>query len=246
MSINFGNITYRNDMGEIVTKEEFERERQRFEKDVNEAYESKANEIISRINSSTQNDIQKLWLLYDYLTGDNMQYNLQRTTSDGRMAIDVQYEFPPYRNWKVSHSTKYPALLNNSGVCRTYSLAFEDIANKLGIPCRVVTGYTGMEHAWNIVLINGEVKHVDVAYAIMRRNFSDKRDFFLKKFDELIQHSGSRTITNSVNELTNEMIDQYKQLHPQIRVISRTDIETTPKITVINRTDTDEIKGMKR
>ena len=68
----------------------------------------------------------------------------------------------------------------------------------------------------------------------MRRNFSDKRDFFLKKFDELIQHSGSRTITNSVNELTNEMIDQYKQLHPQIRVISRTDIETTPKITVIN------------
>ncbi len=60
MNIEFGNIAYRNDSGEIVTKEEFERERQKFEKDVNEAYENKANEIISRINNSTQNDIQKL------------------------------------------------------------------------------------------------------------------------------------------------------------------------------------------
>ena len=175
-----------------------------------------------------------------------MQYKLQGTTMNGKMALDVQYEFPPYKNWKVSHSTKYPVLLNNSGVCVTYSLAIEDLANKLGIPCRVVTGQTGMKHAWNIVLINGEVKHIDVAYAIMKRKFTNKKDFFLKSFEELIKYNGSRTITNSMNDLIDEMMNQYKQLHPQIKVISRTDIRTYPEITIINRTDTDEIKGMKR
>ena len=224
MCINFGKITYRNDLGEIVTKEEFEQARQKFERDVNEAYESKANEIISRINSSTSDDEEKLWLLFDYLTGDNMRYNLPETTADGRMAIDVQYEFPPYRNWKISHGTKYPALLNNSGVCKTYSLVFEDIANKLGIPCRMVTGYTGMNHAWNIVLINGEIKHVDVAYAMMRRNFSDRRNYFLKSFHELIQQGGSRTMDNSVDELSCDMMNQYNFLHPH-----RTDGTDTKK-----------------
>lgn len=260
MDINFGNITYRNDLGEIVTKEEFEKERHEFERDVDEAYNRKANQIISKINAITSNDIQKLWLLYDYLTWDNMIYNLQGTTHNGRMASDVQYDFPPYKNWKISHSTKYPALLNNSGICKTYSLAFEDIANKLKIPCRVVTGYTGMEHAWNIVLINGEVKHIDVAYAIMRRSASDKKNFFLKSLDELIQYGGSRTLNTSIDELTNEMINQYKQLHPQIKVISRTDTEINPgitvikrsdgknepKITILNRNDNNETKRMKR
>lgn len=260
MNINFGNITYRNDLGEIVTKEEFEKERQKFIKDVNEAYETKANEIISKINATTSDDIQKLWLLYDYLTGDNMKYNLQETTSDGKMAIDVQYDFPPYKSWKISHSTKYPALLNNSGICKTYSLAFEDITNRLGVPCRIVTGYTGMEHAWNIVLINGEIKHIDVAYAIMRRNISDKRNFFLKSLDELIQYGGNRTLNTPVDELKNEMINQYKQLHPKIKVFSRTDTETNlgitvikrndveikPKITIINRNDNNEEKRSKR
>lgn len=56
------------------------------------------------------------------------------------------------------------------------------------------------------------------------------------------------------------MINQYKQLHPQIKVISRTDTEINPgiavikrndgkiepKITIINRNDNNETKGMKR
>ena len=260
MNISFGNITYRNDLGEIVTKGKFEQERQKFEKDVNEAYESKVNEIISKINDITSDDSQKLWLLFDYLTGDNMKYNLQGTTPSGRRATDVKYDFPPYRTWKIPQGTKYPAILNNSGVCSTFSLAFEDIANKLGIPCRIVTGDTGMEHEWNIVLLNGEIKHIDVAYAIMKRNFSDKENYFLKSLGELIQYGGSRRITSSLDELTTDMVNQYNLSHSKIRVISRTDIQSAPKFTVINRTDgkmkpkmtiidrtdIDEAKGRKR
>jgi len=239
MDIEFGDINYKNDKGEIVTREEFDLEWQKFMNAVNEAYESKVNEIIIKINSSTQDDTQKLWMLYDYLTSDNMEYVLEGTTPDGKMALDVKYDFSPYKNWKVSSSTKYPAILNNSGICRTYSLAFEDIANKLGIPCRVVTGNTFIEHMWNIVLINGEVKHIDIAYAIMRRKFSHKSDFFLKDFDELIKLGGSRTI-NPIKELVNDMIIQNEQLHPQIRIISRTDTGSSPIITIINRTDDED------
>lgn len=251
--MELGNTIYRNDIGNIVTKEEFEQEWQKFEKNVNEAYDLIANKIISEINFSTHNDIQKLWLLYDYLTKENMKYNIQNTVLDGKWANDVQYDFPPYKNWKISHSTKYPALLNNSGVCKTYALAFEDLANKLGIPCRVITGYTGMEHAWNIVLISGEIKHIDVSYALMRRSFTNKKDFFLKSLDELIQNSGSRTVNEYdklINDMTNPQIKVIsrsdKENKPQITIIQKSSNEIDPKITILNKKEFPEIKSIKR
>ena len=152
-----GNITCRNDNGEVVSKEEFDILWDKFQKDVDDAYNEKAEQIISRINNVASTNIEKLWMLFDYLTSENMVYNLKGTTQDGRSALDYGYSFAPHKLWKIEQRTKYPALLNNSGVCKTYSLAFEDLANRLGIPCRVVYGYTGMEHAWNVVLINNQL-----------------------------------------------------------------------------------------
>lgn len=245
-------VNYTNGFGEIVSKEVFEIERAKFENEVEFAYNKKANEILSKINNIATNDTEKLWILYDYLTADNMHYNLQETTQDGRLALDIQYDFAPYTTWKISHSTKYPALLNNAGVCKTFSLAFEDLANKLGIPCRVVTGFTGMEHAWNIVLIHNQIKHIDVAYALMFKEHINKKNYFLKNLEEL----GSRTIDLSVNELIIEMQNQYNQIHPKINVINRSDMEPKihiispfdiqPKINITNRTDAQEEKERKK
>lgn len=248
MNINFGNITYKNDLGQIVSKEEFDKEREKFKNDVREAYENKVNELILRINSRTSDDKEKLWLLYDYLTGENMRYDLQGTTLNGRMATGEGYPFPPYKTWRIFHSDKYPAILNNAGVCITFSKAFADISNKMGIACIVTDGYTGMEHAWNAVLINNEVKHIDVAYALMNRTCSDKKNYFLKDISQLIQIAGSRTCNAANSELENELITKYNQLHPEnqiplkitIKEKPKITINEEPKITIINRNDDNE------
>lgn len=231
MQIKFGNITYKNDNGEVISKDEFDILRDKFQKDVDNTYNEKANQIIFRINNIVTSDEEKLWMLFDYLSSENMIYNLQGTTQDGRLALDYGYSFAPYKSWKIRQGTKYPVLLNNSGVCITYSLAFEDLANKLGIPCRVVNGYTGMEHAWNIVLINNQLKQIDVAYAIMNRKMNNKKDFFLK--DTL----SNRTISSNLSDLEKDLREQYTKEHPQIKIISRTD---EPTIKIISRTDNNE------
>ena len=140
------------------------------------------------------------------------------------------YTFSNYELFKVSQNEKYPAVLFNKGVCITFSKAFEDICNnKLNIPCRIVNGYTGLQHAWNIVLLDGEVKHIDIAYALINRNRIDKKYFFLQSLENIENISGDRTVESNIFELKKEMLEQYKSIHPQIRII--------PKISIIDNND---------
>ena len=227
-----GNMTYRNDDGEVISKDEFDILCYTFQKKVDNAYNAKANQIISRINSVASNEKEKLWMLFDDLTSDNMSYDLQGT--DGRGAYDYGYVFPPYKSWKIRQGTKYPVLLYNSGVCETYALAFEDLANKLGIPCRVVSGDTGMLHAWNVVLINNQLKQIDVTYAIICRKTHSKEDFFLK------DTFPNRIITSNISDLKESMEEQYAQQHSRFHVVSRTNNQQHPHFHVVSRTDNNE------
>lgn len=246
-------IIYRNDDGNIVSKEEFEREYNKFEQEVDDCYNLKANDIISRINSIASTDLEKLWMLYDYLTSEDMIYDLQQISPTGRRALDYGYPFSKYKTWKIPQETKYPVLIYKSGVCGSYALAFEDLANKLGIPCRKVNGFTGMDHGWNIVLINNNIKHIDVAYAIMNKQRRNKKDFFLRDFKEL----GNRTISSDVRKLELEMKEQYNKQRPKIKINSKSDIlpksvmtvisrNDIPKITVINRNDNSNNNKLKK
>ena len=211
MKIRTYTINYYNDNGEPVSKEEFEKDYSKFIKEVDDAYNEKVNQLIKSINSDPANDAVKLWLVFDFLTNNNMEYLLNRTL-DGKNANAIRYSFGNYKTFTVGQETKYPAILNNSGVCKTFALAFEDISNRLGIPCRVVIGNTGMEHAWNIVYVNNEFKQIDVAYAIMNRRINDKRDYFLKD-----SFSG-RTVQSDIVAIEKEMKDEYDNNHPKITI----------------------------
>lgn len=137
--------TYRDDQSNIINKEEFERLYQEFEEKYKEKYERTVNLIIDEINRRSENDKQRLEMIFRYFTNNDMQYNLMGVTNDGRMALDYGYEFYPYKTWIISQNTKYPAVLNKSGVCITYALAFEDLCKRMNIPCKVVHGYS----LWN-------------------------------------------------------------------------------------------------
>lgn len=58
----------------------------------------------------------------------------------------------------------YSALVNGKSVCAGYARAFQYIMHQLGIPAYYCTGYSGEEHAWNIVKLADEYYNVDVTW----------------------------------------------------------------------------------
>lgn len=234
------NKHYYDDNGNPVSEEEFQILYQLFENKYKKKYEDIVNQIISQINQRCTGNKQKIKMLFDYLTSDDMKYDLRQTSADGRRAIGFTYRFPPYKTWGIESGSKYAVILNHSGVCSSYSEAFKDICSKMDIPCELVTGYTGMDHAWNVVMENGILKHIDIAYAIMNRTRQNRYNYFMKTFDELQQIAGHRTMNISIDELK-------EHLTPKIKVIKRTDNQTQ-KINVIHRSDRkdNEIKVIKR
>lgn len=149
----------------------------------NAVYETEWNRrvavIVSEINKVAKTDYDKILALYNYFTSDNMKYVFigfsPRSTT---LAMPKTYS---YLGGVVSQYDKYPALFFNEGVCCTYAKAFEDVAHKLGIPCLYVDGMTTMEHAWNAVLIDNQIKYIDVAFYLMgERTLNRKMNYFLK------------------------------------------------------------------
>lgn len=59
--------------------------------------------------------------------------------------------------------TAYGIMVNKIGVCEAYTEAYQYIMEKLDIPCIKVTS-TAMDHAWNMVCIDGKWYHVDVTW----------------------------------------------------------------------------------
>jgi len=65
-------------------------------------------------------------------------------------------------------ATAFGALVNGSAVGEGFAMAFKALCDELGFDCRVVLGlYDGRIHAWNIVLIDGEYYHIDVAMSVV-------------------------------------------------------------------------------
>ncbi len=62
------------------------------------------------------------------------------------------------------NQTAYSALVNKETVCAGYARAFQNIMMELGIPCYYCTGYSGEDHAWNIICIDGRFYNVDTTW----------------------------------------------------------------------------------
>lgn len=61
--------------------------------------------------------------------------------------------------------TAYGALCEGRAVCTSYAAAFKAICDRLSLPCWVVMGYyEDGGHAWNAVLLNGEIRYVDPTF----------------------------------------------------------------------------------
>lgn len=57
----------------------------------------------------------------------------------------------------------YDLLVNGTAVCSGYTSAYQDLLQRAGIECRYVISEQ-MDHAWNIVKIDGQWYHVDLTW----------------------------------------------------------------------------------
>lgn len=56
-------------------------------------------------------------------------------------------------------------LASKYGVCANYSQLFRSMCNRVGIPCiYVIGGASGIDHAWNMVYIDGKWQYVDCTW----------------------------------------------------------------------------------
>ncbi len=112
-----------------------------------EELEQAAAQALSWVDPS-MTEVEQALAIHDYLIL-NCEYDEQRRQNG---------TLPAY-----SHSA-YGALVSQFAVCDGYSHAFSYILeDKLGIPCELVTS-DSMNHAWNLIFIDGAWYHVDVTW----------------------------------------------------------------------------------
>ena len=107
---------------------------------------AKVNEVVASVVTADMSQRDKASALHDWLT-DNAYYDTTFTY------------FGPEG-----------VLLHQTGVCQSYTEAYQLLLEKAGIESRVMTGMArnsegGLEsHAWNLVKIDGTWRHVDVTW----------------------------------------------------------------------------------
>lgn len=94
--------------------------------------------------------------------------------------------------------TLYSVMVQKSGVCASFSKAFEFIMQCLGIPCTCINGKlktgsnllassSNLGHEWNLVFINGSWAHVDITSAISLSEDGVDYSFFCCTTDEILK-----------------------------------------------------------
>ncbi|ADL51934.1 transglutaminase domain-containing protein [Clostridium cellulovorans] len=109
--------------------------------------DAKVNYIKENYLDLVDSEVQKEYVIHDYLI-ENCTYDSQ-SVSSGNVPL-------------ISH-TSYAALINGKAVCDGYSKAASLLFEKCGIESGIIES-APMNHAWNIVKIEGVYYHLDVTW----------------------------------------------------------------------------------
>jgi len=77
---------------------------------------------------------------------------------------DTLIEQVDYHAGTEMNQSAYSALVEGRSVCAGYARAFQHVLMELGIPCYYCMGYSGENHAWNIVKLDDGYYNVDVTW----------------------------------------------------------------------------------
>lgn len=100
------------------------------------------------VDTSTMDDIDIALALHDYLV------------------LNADYDYDTLINSNDNHPTSFSAygvLVEKTGVCQSYMLAYNLLLERCGIEVGIVNG-PDINHIWNLVKIDGEYYQVDVTW----------------------------------------------------------------------------------
>ncbi len=114
------------------------------------------NDFVSGINTNTMTDYEIIKKIHDFICS--------KTTYDNTAANNfekyINYDMKAYAYLRYAYSP-YGALVKGSSVCQGYALAFYRLCKELGYSVRFVSS---LEHAWNIVGLDGKYYFVDATW----------------------------------------------------------------------------------
>ena len=90
--------------------------------------------------------------------------NLGTDSEKEKYVHDALMQQVEYDTSAAMNQSAYSAMVNGKSVCAGYARAFQYLMMKLGVPCYYCTGYSGENHAWNIIKIDGKYYNVDVTW----------------------------------------------------------------------------------
>ena len=122
-----------------------------------------ATEEVMMYLDESMTDFEKIMAVHDY------------------MVLHYDYDYT-YSNYDITIMT------TKTGVCMSYAFAFKHIMNELGIECLYVSSDKEMNHAWNLVNLDGEWYHIDLTWDDPGSNYGQVRHEYALLSDFEIQH----------------------------------------------------------
>ncbi len=148
-------------------------------------FRRRAKELNSAVNKVVEkmegmNEFEKALYAHDYISRNGeYDYELLKymKANDCRLPDDVYNE-------KYS---EYSMLVNGTGVCGSYALAYRAVLNATGMECLYLSS-EALNHAWNLVKVDGNWYHVDVCWDDSEYPYYGitTRRFFLYSDEEVI------------------------------------------------------------
>ena len=126
------------------------------------------------------NDFEKALYVHDYIIL-NCEYDLDLLNlikAEGTLDGEVYSE----------RYTEYSVLVNGTGICGSYALAYRAVMNACGVECLYLSS-KAMNHAWNMIKLDGKWYHVDCCWddPTPDRYGEARRTYFLRTDDEIMK-----------------------------------------------------------
>jgi hypothetical protein len=138
----------------------------------------KIDEIIKENVNEGMTDLQKALNLHDYLV------------------LNTEYDLSGKKPDVYGGYSAYDILICGNGVCEGYSQAYNMLLDRVGVPSIMVTS-DAMNHAWNLVNIDGSWYHVDVTWDDPVPDYKGRADHgYFMLSDEAISRTDSEKRRN--------------------------------------------------
>lgn len=147
-------------------------------------YQKRVNDLNAEIDALVaqvegMEDFEKALYIHDYIVL-NCEYDLELLEyleTNGTLTGEMRSE----------RYTEYSVLVNGTGICGSYALAYRAILNAAGMECLYLSS-AQMNHAWNMVKIDGKWYHVDCCWddPVPDTYGQARRTYFLRTDKEIM------------------------------------------------------------